>query len=300
MKTFPDGANYRIEVSGIETPDILEAVIDEARKQKIPIHRAIATVQGSMYWTDEDLRKLAQIAAENKIEVIICPGNLARGLIKNPNNLFTMMNWQSYEEAEVYLKEVRRCLAVGFRGFLVWRKGMLYELATRRLKGVYPAETIFKLSTFDNNANSWDFCLATILGADTVNAANNLSLINLAKIRETISTVMDIHITFWQMALEKSKGGGLELAVKPYDRIKDSPELVRICSPCYFKFEAGNPGIGVYDLSRPEWTEKDLAEHKRKDVRTAAKVVRNIKKKYPDLALSDWGPEDLRIPKIGG
>ncbi len=35
MKTFPDGANYRIEVSGIETPGILEAVIDEAKKCRI-------------------------------------------------------------------------------------------------------------------------------------------------------------------------------------------------------------------------------------------------------------------------
>src|SRR3989338_4991978 len=87
MKTFPDGANYRIEVSGIETPKILEAVIDEAKKQKIPIHRAIATVNGSMYWTDEQLEKLAQIAAENKVEVIICPWKLAGLVFENHNKI---------------------------------------------------------------------------------------------------------------------------------------------------------------------------------------------------------------------
>ena len=95
MKTFPDGANYRIEISGIETPDILKAVIDEAREQEIPIHRAIAAVNGSMYWSNIELRELAEIAAKNKIEIIICPGDLARGLIENPNNIFTMMNWQN-------------------------------------------------------------------------------------------------------------------------------------------------------------------------------------------------------------
>lgn len=293
MKTFPDGANYRIEISGIETPGILEAVIDEAKKQKIPIHRAIAAVNGSMYWSDEQLKELAQIAAENKIEVIICPGNLAMGLIKNPNNLFTMMNWQNNEEVNVYFAEVMRCFKMGFNGFLVWRKGML-----QMLQGVrnLPRATIFKLSTFDNNANIYDFILAEELGADTINAANNLSLENLAKIRSTISTVLDVHITFWQMAFEKNKRGRLELTAKPYDRIKDAPELARICSPCYFKFEAGKPGIGVYDLSGPDWTEKDLMEHKRKDVRTAARVIGVVKKKYPELICSGWGPKDLRVP----
>jgi len=301
IQKFPDGANYRIEVSGIETPGILEAVIDEAKIQGIPIHRAIATVNGSKYWTDEQLKELAQIAAENKIEVIICPGILARGLIENPNNLFTMMNWQNTKEIGAYLKEVLRCGKMGFRGFLVWRKGILDDyLSPLREAGVIPPETIFKLSTFDNNANVCDFLLAAKTGADTINAANNLSLENLSEIRKAIPTVLDLHITFWQMAFEKNEKGKLELTAKPYDRIKDAPELARICSPCYFKFEAGTPGIGVYDLSGPNWTEKDLQEHKRKDVRTAAKVVRAIRKKYPQLLLSDWGPADLRIPKVGG
>lgn len=298
MKTFPDGANYRIEVSGIETPVILEAVIDEAKKQKIPIHRAIATVNGSLYWTDKQLKELARIAAEYKVEVIICPGNLAHGLIENPNNLFTMMNWQNHNECSNYNQEINRCIRAGFRGFLVWRKGMLHHLNQKRKYGLIPEKTIFKLSTFDNNANFHDFILAETLGADTINVANNLSLQNLAEIREEVVTVLDIHITFWQMALEKNEKGRLELIAKPYDRIKDAPELAKICSPCYFKFEAGNPGIGVYDLSQPNWTEKDLAEHKRKDVQTAARVIKDVKEKYPELVLSGWGPEDLRVPMV--
>ncbi len=303
LKKFPDGANYRIEVSGMETPGILEAVIDEAKKLGIPIHRAISTVGGSMYWTDKDLKELAKIAAENKVEVIICPGNLAKGLIDNPNNLFTMMNWQNSEEAESYLNEILRCIKIGFRGFLVWRKGMLNTLNYMRWhpdpdETLIPPETIFKLSTFDNNANSDDFLLARRLGADTINAANNLTLENLFEIRSIVPTVLDIHITFWQLAFEKNEKGRLELVAKPYNRIADAPELARLCSPVYFKFEKGTPGISVYDFPRPDWTEKDLAEHKRKDVRTAAKIVEEIKKKYPRLKLSDWGPKDLRVPQV--
>lgn len=304
-KRFSDGAHYRLEVSGMETPGILEAVIDEAKKLGIPIHRAIATVGGSKYWSNDDLLKLARIAAANKVEVIICPGNLARGLIENPNNLFNMMNWQNCAEVDAYWTEVLRCLRLGFRGYLVWRKSMLKHLAAERTVSHIPRETIFKVSTFDNNANVLDFQLCKDLGADTINSANGLTLKALAVIRQAIDTVMDVHITFWQLALERHRVGDdiyiTSLAAKPYDRVADAPEIARVCSPVYFKFEADNPrrpGISVYDLSKPDWTEHDLAEHKRADVRTAAKVVEEIKRKYPDLKLSDWGPSDLRVPVV--
>ncbi|GAH90337.1 unnamed protein product, partial [marine sediment metagenome] len=34
-KRFPDGAWYRMEISGVERPNVLEAVIDEMRKRNI-------------------------------------------------------------------------------------------------------------------------------------------------------------------------------------------------------------------------------------------------------------------------
>ncbi|MBC8248054.1 MAG: hypothetical protein H8E90_00115, partial [Anaerolineales bacterium] len=35
-KRFPDGAWYRMEISGIERPKVLEAVIDESQKRNMP------------------------------------------------------------------------------------------------------------------------------------------------------------------------------------------------------------------------------------------------------------------------
>ena len=40
-KTFPDGAQWRIEISGVERPSTMDAMIDEARKRNVPIHRAV-------------------------------------------------------------------------------------------------------------------------------------------------------------------------------------------------------------------------------------------------------------------
>ncbi len=302
-KKFPDGANFRIEISGIETAEILIAVIDEAKKQRIPIHRAIATVAGSKFYSDQQLKELVELAAEYKIEVIICPGDFARQVIKDPNKIFSCLNWQNNEEAAAYYKEIERCAKIGFLGFLVWRKGMLDALNKMRnlvdcaFYGM-PTDAIFKLSTFDNNANLADFMVAEKLGADTINAVNGLSLKNLADIRRHLSVAVDVHIIFWQMYFEKNEKDRLELAVKPYDRIKDAPEIARLCSPVYLNFEAGTPSIRVYDVPRPGWTFKDLAEFKRNDVQTAAKIIRDTRKKYPYLRLSNWGPEDLRVPKV--
>ena len=39
-KRFPDGAQYRIEIPSVETPEALSAVLEEADKQKVVIHRA--------------------------------------------------------------------------------------------------------------------------------------------------------------------------------------------------------------------------------------------------------------------
>ena len=46
-KTFPDGANYRMEIAGVERASTMDALIDEMKKREIAIHRVIATVGGS-------------------------------------------------------------------------------------------------------------------------------------------------------------------------------------------------------------------------------------------------------------
>ena len=73
-KRFPDGAWYRMEISGIERPNVLEAAIDEMNKRKIPLHRMISMVMGATYMTKSEWKDFAQMAAEAKLEVIVTPG----------------------------------------------------------------------------------------------------------------------------------------------------------------------------------------------------------------------------------
>ena len=42
-KRFPDGAQYRVEIPSVEGPRVLEAVLDEAEKRGVQLHRISQT-----------------------------------------------------------------------------------------------------------------------------------------------------------------------------------------------------------------------------------------------------------------
>ena len=58
----------------METPKVLAATIDEAKKQGVPFHRSISVVRGASMLTREQLSEFAKIARDNQVEVIITPG----------------------------------------------------------------------------------------------------------------------------------------------------------------------------------------------------------------------------------
>jgi hypothetical protein len=56
-KRFPDKCHYRIEISGVERPSTLEALIDEMDKRNVPVHRLIL-----MRWNDsQEWRKMPSL-----------------------------------------------------------------------------------------------------------------------------------------------------------------------------------------------------------------------------------------------
>ena len=73
-KTFPDGANYRIEIAGVERASTMAAMIKAAEKRNVIIHRAIATVGGSTYCDFQELKDMAQMAKDAGIEMITTVG----------------------------------------------------------------------------------------------------------------------------------------------------------------------------------------------------------------------------------
>ena len=65
---FPDGASFRIEIPSTEGPRCLEAVLDEARRRDVPVHR-VSQGSGGFLLTDDELDEMVRLAADAGIEV---------------------------------------------------------------------------------------------------------------------------------------------------------------------------------------------------------------------------------------
>jgi len=284
-KTFPDGANYRVEISGMETPKVLAATIDEARKQGVPFHRSISVVRGASMLTREQLREFAKIAQDAQVEVIMTPGprptwDIGRQ-IATPEGAISGLRLRGMDSVRHYLMDIERCIEIGFRGFLVWDEGVLSLLNAMKQNGDLPDDIVFKVSIFAGHANPAGIRLVESLGAGSCNPVADLTLPMLAAIRSTTSLPLDIHIQLWA-----SMGG--------FNRIYETPEIARVASPCYFKMEPG-PGLAMY---LPWGTSEDgLAELGRDKIRSMKNIIELVGETHPELKLSRQGAEDLRVPR---
>nr|MBC7245499.1 hypothetical protein [Chloroflexota bacterium] len=288
-KRFPDGAWYRMEVSGVERPQVLEAVVDEAGKRKMPIHRLISVVMGATLLDKAELRDFAQIAANAKMEVILTPGprsawDTGRQLV-TPEGGLSGLRFRGSDQLRYVIADIMRCIDLGFRGFLVIDEGLLWLLNEMKKNGDIPRDVVFKVSIYAGHASAAGGKLLEILGASTFNPLGDLSLPQLASIRQGCNIPLDLHIY-----LAESFGG--------YNRFYEGPEMARLCAPCYFKIEPGPAcAAGPGALYKP-WTSVDaLAFLAREKVKYAQIIHELIQENFPEATMSGIGPADLAIPK---
>ncbi|MFW5928254.1 MAG: hypothetical protein ACOCSL_03540, partial [Thermoplasmatota archaeon] len=227
-KSFPDGCNYRMEISGVERPSTLRALIEEKEKRDIPIHRLISTVMGSTLLSDDELEEFAQLAHDADMEVIITPGpraswNTGRQ-IATPEGALSGLRVRGSDNIVYLLKDIKRCIDFGFRGFLVTDEGVLWLANELKKKGLIPEDVTFKVSIYAGHANAAGGKLLERLGAGTFNPLGDVSVPMFASIRQAIDIPIDIHIY-----LAESMGG--------FNRFYEGPDLARVASPCYFKIE---------------------------------------------------------------
>ncbi len=285
-KTFSDGGNYRVEISGMETPKVLAATIDEARKQGVPFHRSISVVRGASMLTRDQLKEFAKIAQDARVEVIMTPGprptwDIGRQ-IATPEGAISGLRLRGMDSVIHYIQDIERCIELGFRGFLVWDEGVLSLLNSMRRDGALPQDIVFKASIFSGHANPAGVKLLETLGAGSCNPVADLTLPMLAAIRSATSIPLDIHIQLWT-----SMGG--------YNRTYETPEIARVASPCYFKMEPG-PGLAMY----LPWgtSEEGLAELGREKIRCIRNIIELVNESCPELRLSQQGADDLRVPVL--
>ncbi|MFX1485848.1 MAG: hypothetical protein ACFFBS_01860 [Promethearchaeota archaeon] len=284
-KRFPDGCHYRMEISGVERPSTLEALIDEAEKRDVPVHRLISTVMGSTLLSDEELQAFAKTAADAKMEVIITPGprspwDVGRQIV-TPEGALSGMRFRGSEQLAQVIADIKRTIEFGFRGFLVIDEGLLWVLNELKKIGEIPKDVVLKVSIFAGHGNPAGGKVLEILGASTFNPLGDLSLPQLAAIRASVSMPIDVHVYLFD-----SFGG--------FVRFYDTPEIARTCAPVYFKIE---PGPTVGNSYKP-WVSPDWLAFMAREKVKYAEIIRDIvEKNCPEVKLSGKGPRDLAIPK---
>jgi hypothetical protein len=287
VKTFPDGAHYRIEIAGVERRSTLEALLDEARKRGVTVHRIIAAVGGSTYCDFEELKAMARMAREEKIEVIMTVGHRkawdpGAKEIATHEGAMQAFRLRGSDHISYHIADLMRNIDAGHRGFLVYDEGVLFLLNKMRAEGLIPPETIFKFSVFGGYCSAAGAKVIESMGVNSLNPLSDVSLPILGSIRRAVDIALDVYII-----IVDSFGGMY--------RAYETPEIARIASPCYFKFE---PGTSEGDIYKPWVTEEWHQNLIRQKVKIAAIVQEIMARHAPELKTSGKGPEDLVLPVV--
>ena len=285
-KTFPDGGQWRIEISGVERASTMEAMIDEARKRDVIIHRAVVTVGGSTLCDFKELEAIAQMGRDEEMEVITTLGprkgwDVGARAPGFAEGAMVGMRLRGSDNISYWLADLMRNIDAGLRGFLVLDEGILSIVARMREKGFIPEKTVFKWSAFGGYCSPAGFRVVESMGANSANPTSDVSLPILAAMRKAVNMPIDIY-----MFITDAEGGMF--------RIYDAPEVARVTSPCYFKIE---PGTSQGDIYKPWVQESWHAEFMRQKVKEAAIFKEIMERHAPQLRSSGKGPSDLVLPE---
>ena len=287
QKSFPDGAKWRIEIAGVERASTLEAMIKEAQKRDVVVHRAIGTVGGSTFCDFQELKDMAQMAREEQIELIMTTGHRKAwdpGSKENSTWEGAMqgMRLRGSDNISYHIADMMRNVEAGFRGFLVYDEGVLSIINKMRAEGVLPKETVFKFSVFGGYCNAAGAKVVESMGVNSLNPLSDVSLPILAGIRKTVDIPLDVY------TIVVDSFGGMY-------RAYETPEIARVASPVYFKLE---PGTSEADIYKPWVFESYHQDFIREKVKIASVLQEIMAKHAPEMKTSPKGPSDLVLPVV--
>jgi Peptidase family U32 len=229
-KRFPDGAAFRIEIPSTEGPRSLEAVLDEAERREVPVHR-VSQGSGVFLLTNDELDEMAGLAADAQVEVSLFAQPTAAWLPSASARTEGggAVGGASYgqEGLAFALEDIRRSAAHGIRSVLITDVGLLSAFDAARKAGVLPRDMQAKMSVAFPIANPSTARVLVDLGANTLNLVTDLSLAQIAAIRAAVGVPIDFYIE------SPDNLGG-------FVRLYELAELIRVAAPVYAKFGLRN------------------------------------------------------------
>lgn len=225
---FPDGGAFRIEIPSVEGPAALHAVISEADRLDVPVHR-VSQGSGVMMLSDAEIAEMVETTAEAGIELCLFLGPRATWDIGagrfTPGGVGPRARGR--DQLGQALADAYRAAALGVRCLLVADEGVLWAVHQLRATGELPADLTIKVSALAGPTNPAAFRVFELLGADSVNVPSDLTIAQVAELRAAGSAVIDFYLE-----TPDDLGG--------YVRNYDAAELIRVGAPIYLKFGLRN------------------------------------------------------------
>jgi len=280
---FADGAHYRVEIPSVEGPRVLAAVLEEAQRLSVTVSR-VSQGSGILMLTDAEIREMCRMARDARIEVCLFVGPRAgwdtgaQVVSSAGRNLGARL--RGMDQVVFGAEDIRRGCALGIRSVLVADEGLLFLVSEMKKAGELPRDLVVKVSVQVGAANPISVRWMEQLGGTTYNVPTDLSLAQLAALRQAVAMPFDIYVE------APDDFGGF---VRHYE----VPEMVRVAAPVYVKLGLRNaPNIypsGVH----LEGTAIALA---RERVHRAAIAVDLVRRYFPEARPSERGPRDLGVP----
>lgn len=285
-KRFPDGAAFRIEIPSTEGPRCLDAVLEEAARREVPVHR-VSQGSGAFLLTDDELDEMVRLAADAGIEVSLFAQPTAAwsasAAARSDSGASVGAAVHGPEGLVFALEDVRRSAAHGVRSVLISDVGLLAAFSAMRSAEVLPRDMQAKISVTFPIANPSTARVLVDLGADTLNLVTDLSLAQIAAIR----AVVDVPIDFYIEAPDNVGG---------FVRLYELPELIRVAAPVYVKFGLRNaPNLYPFGTH----LEATAVALSRERVRRAQLALELLRRSGAPIETSDRGARGLAVPVPG-
>ena len=248
--TFPDGAQYRIEIPSTEGPNAFRAVLEAADALGVPVHR-VSQGSGIMLLADEEIAEMHDLGASRGIEVNLFVGPRATFDIGaqaySAAGRSLGLSLRGADQLVYAVEDVRRAVRLGIRSVLVSDIGLLAILGRMKREGDVPGDLILKTSVMMAPANP--------------------------AIRQAIDVPIDLYVE-----APDNIGG--------FIRYYEVPEFIRVAAPLYVKLGLRNAPDIYPSGSHIESTAVSLS---RERVRRARIVLDMIDRYGPDLRTSPPG-----------
>jgi hypothetical protein len=283
QKRFPDGTSFRIEIPSTEGPRCLEAVLEEAARRDVPVHR-VSQGSGAFLLTDDELDEMVRLAADARIEVSLfaqpTAGWLPSAAARSEGGALVAATSYGEEGIVHALEDIKRSAAHGVRSVLITDVGLLAAFDAMRAAGELPREMQAKISVAFPIANPSTARVLVGLGANTLNLVTDLSLAQIAAIRAAVDVPIDFYIE-----APDNLGG--------FVRYYELAELIRVATPVYVKFGLRNAPNIYPSGTHIEATAVALS---RERVRRAQLAMEMLERSGTSAETSSPGAADLAVP----